>query len=87
MQSDLCSFSRLKMASQRIKMFIFKNAKKNQESKSQLLSSVSSKDILASKKARNIFKKGKLIFLKKSSRWEQSGFSGFNCLEVIQAKQ
>ena len=82
MQSGSCSFSRLEMASERMKTFIFRNAEKNQEEKSELLERVSTKDISASRKAKNFFKKGKLIFIKKSSRWAQSGFCSFNRLEV-----
>jgi len=68
MQSGSCSFSRLEMASKRMKTFIFENAKKIKNEEVNYLLTVSSKDILASRKARNFFKKGKLIFIKKSLR-------------------
>ena len=68
MQSGSCSFSRLEMASERMKTFIFRNAEKNQEEKNELLETVSTKDISVFRKARNFFKKGKLIFIKNSSR-------------------
>ena len=48
MQSGSCSFSRLEMANERMKTFIFRNAEKN-----QLLERVSTKDISASRKAKN----------------------------------
>ena len=68
MQSGSCSFSRLEMASKRMKTFIFENAKKIKHAEVNFLVTVSTKDILASRKARNFFKKGKLIFIKKSLR-------------------
>ena len=61
MQSGSCSFSRLEMASERIKTLIFKNAEKIKNKKVNFLETVSTKDISASRKARNFFKKGKLI--------------------------
>ena len=68
MQSGSCSFSRLEMASKRMKTFIFENAKKIKNEEVNFLLTVSSKDILASRKARNFSKKSKLIFIKKSLR-------------------
>ena len=68
MQSGFCSFSHLEMASKRMKTFIFENAEKIQHEKVNFLVAVSTKDILASRKARNFFKKGKLIFIKKTLR-------------------
>ena len=68
MQSGSCSFSRLEMASKRMKTFIFKNAEKIQHEKVNFLVTVSTKDILASRKARHFCKKGKLISIKKSLR-------------------
>jgi len=68
MQSGFWSFSRLEMASKRMKTFIFKNAKKVKNEEINSLITVSTKDISASRNARNFFKKGKLIFIKKSLR-------------------
>ena len=81
MQSDSCSINRLKMASKRVKTFLFQNAKKSRMKKS-IFYWVSIKDILASRKARNFCKKGKIIFIKNSLRWAQSGFCSLNRLEV-----
>ena len=69
------------MASKRVKTFLFQNAKKTRMKKS-IFYWVSIKDILASRKARNFCKKGKIIFIKNSLRWAQSGFCSFNRLEV-----
>ena len=55
MQSGSCSFSRLEMASERMKTFLFRDAEKNQEEKSELLERVSTKDISAFRKAKNYF--------------------------------
>jgi len=82
MQSGFWSFSRLEMASKRMKTFIFKNAKKVKNEEINSLITVSTKDISASRNARNFFKKGKLIFITISLRWAQSGFCSFNRLEV-----
>ena len=43
---------------------------------------VSTKDILASRKARHFCEKGELKSVKKSLRWAQSGFCSFNRLEA-----
>ena len=56
MQSGSFSFNRLEMASKRIKSFLFENAKKIKNEVNFLLT-VSIKDILASRKARDFFKK------------------------------
>ena len=74
MLSDFCSFSRLEMASKRIKTFIFKNAEKIKYEKVNFLITVSTKDILACRKARHSSKK--------SLRWAQFGLCSFNCLDV-----
>ena len=55
MQSGSCSFSRLEMASKRMKTFIFENAKKIKHEEVNFLVTVSTKDILASRKAGNFF--------------------------------
>ena len=68
MQSGCCSFNHLEMASKRIKSFLFENAKKIKKEEVNFVLTVSIKDILASRKARNFFKKGKLIFIKNSLR-------------------
>ena len=57
MQSGSCSFNRLEMASKRIKSFLFKNAKEIKNEEVNFLLTVSIKDILASRKARNFFLK------------------------------
>ena len=57
MQSGSCSFSRLEMASERMKTFILRNTEKNQEEKSELLERVSTKDISAFRKAKDFFSK------------------------------
>ena len=57
MQSGICSFSRLEMASKRMKTFIFKNAEKIEHEEINFSVTVSTKDILASRKARNLKKK------------------------------
>ena len=54
MQSGSYSFSRLEMANKRMKTFIFKNAEKIKHEKKNLMT-VSTEDILASRKARNFF--------------------------------
>ena len=66
MLSDFCSFSRLEMASKRIKTFIFENAEKTKHEKVISLMTVFTKDILAFREARHFFKKGKLNYIKKS---------------------
>ena len=70
------------MASKTEKTFIFKNAKKKKNEKDIIWDIASTKNISASREARNFLKKGKLIFIKKSLRWAQSGFCSFNRLEV-----
>ena len=68
MQSGSCSFSRLEMASKRMKTFIFENAEKIKHEKVSFLMTVSTKDILAFRKARHFCKKGKLNYIEKSLR-------------------
>ena len=73
MQSGSRSCSHLEMASKRMKTFIFKNAEKIKHEEINFSVTVSTKDILASRKARNF---------KKSLRRAQSGICSFNRLEV-----
>ena len=68
MQSGSCSFSRLEMASKRMKTFIFENAEKIKHEKVSFLMAVSTEDILASGKARQFSKKGKFNSNEKSLR-------------------
>ena len=44
--------------------------------------SSSTRDISTSSYARDFFKKSKLIYIEKSTRWAQSGFCNFNRLEM-----
>ena len=68
MQSGSCSFSRLEMASKTMKTIIFKNAEKIKHEKVNFLKTVSTEDNMASRKARQLCKKGKLNSIKKSLR-------------------
>ena len=68
MQSGFCSFSRLEMASKRMKTLVFKNAKKINNKEVIFLETASTKDILTSREARNFLKKSKFISIKKSLR-------------------
>ena len=65
MQSGPCSFSRLEMASKKVKKVIFKNAKKIKNEGMNNLETLSTKDISAS---RRVFKESKLVYIKKSTR-------------------
>ena len=56
--------------------------KKKKNEKDIIWDIASTKNISASREARNFLKKGKLIFIKKSLRWAQSGFCSFNRFEV-----
>ena len=53
---------------QKSKNIHFQNCKKIKNEKVNFLDMVSTKNIFTSRKARNFFKKGKLIFIKKSLR-------------------
>ena len=66
MQSGSCSFSRLEMASKRMKTFIFENAEKINHEKVSFLMAVSTEDILAFREARHFCKKAELNSIKKS---------------------
>ena len=57
MQSGICSFSRLEMASKRMKTFIFKNVIKIKYEEVNYLVPAFTKDISALRKPRNFFLK------------------------------
>ena len=57
MQSGSCSFSHLEVSGKIMETFIFKNAKKKIKLENQVLVTVSTKDILASRTARNLLNK------------------------------
>ena len=78
MQSGSCSFSRLEMASKRMKTFIFENTEKIQHEKINFLVTVSTKDILASRKARHLCKKKQINLHQKNLQDE------FNLVSVAQ---
>ena len=68
MESGSYSFSHSEMASKRMKTFIFENAEKIKREKIDFLMTVSTEDILASRKAKHLCKKSKLNSIKKSLR-------------------
>ena len=79
MQFDSCDC--LELASERMKTLIFKNDKKKSRIKSifqTILLGISQ----PLKKLGNFLKKGKLIFIKKSSRWAQSSFCSLSYSKV-----
>ena len=57
MQAGPCSFSRLEMASKKVKTVIFKNAKKIKNEGMNNLETLSTKDISASRKAGEFLKR------------------------------
>ena len=82
MQSGPCSSNRLEMASKRIKAIILKIGKMIMIWYLKELDIAYPQIISASREARDFCKKGKLIYIKKSTRWAQSGVCSSNCLET-----